>query len=269
MEALNQERIIQEIISKAGMAHGCSLEELAQMRVDAYNNSVGNLGDYDCPICKNKGYVQYVGKNAEEITRECECMPIRITRKTIRESGLSNILNKCTFANFQTHEKWQENARDMAKRFVTDHENKWFFAGGQVGCGKTHLCTAIVGEFLSEGIRAKYMLWRDEATKLKSIIMDDDYGIEISKIEQIPVLYIDDFFKTEKGKKPTTSDVNIAFEILNYRYMNPGLITIISSELTVDDIIDIDQAVGSRIYERSKGSCLCIGQDIKKNYRLR
>ena len=42
------------------------------------------------------------------------------------------------------------------------------FIGGQVGAGKTHLCTAMVGEFLKRGISAKYMLWRDDALKLKA-----------------------------------------------------------------------------------------------------
>lgn len=269
MEALTQEKLLQMFLSADNTAHGYDPAAYARMRVDAYNAAVGSLTDYDCPLCKNKGYIQYVGKGGEEITRECRCMPIRETKRVIRESGLQSLLDRCTFDAYRTDEPWQKSAKAAAQRFVTDHKDKWFFAGGQVGCGKTHLCTAIVREFLLNGIRAKYMLWRDEITGLKAIVMEDGYSGAITGIKQMPVLYIDDFFKSERGKPPTTADVNIAFEILNYRYNNPELITLISSELTVDDILQIDQAIGSRIYERCRDSCLCIGRDTKKNYRLR
>ena len=46
------------------------------------------------------------------------------------------------------------------------------------------------------------------------------------------------------GKPITQGDINIAFEIINYRYIN-DLITIISSELLLDEIINIDEATGS------------------------
>ena len=61
-----------------------------------------------------------------------------------------------------------------------------------------------------------------------------------------------DFLKTGKGQEPTTGDVNLAFELINARYADPTKLTIISSELPVAEIVDIDEAVGSRIYERSK-----------------
>ena len=76
----------------------------------------------------------------------------------------------------------------------------------------------------------------------------------------VEVLYIDDLFKTEQGRNPTTADVNIAFEILNYRYRNPELITIISSERTIQDIVKIDEAVGSRIFEKSRNCCINISE---------
>ena len=82
------------------------------------------------------------------------------------------------------------------------------------------------------------------------------------------MLYIDDFFKTERGKSPTSGDINIAFELLNYRYINGQLITIISCERDVDEVMRIDEAVGSRIYERTRGNCVCIDSKPGRNYRL-
>ena len=95
----------------------------------------------------------------------------------------------------------------------------------------------------------------------------------IDRFKKAEVLYIDDLFKTGKAPdgsvlKITGADVNVAFEIINYRYNNPALVTIISSELTEDEILDIDEATGGRIYERAK-KAFSIGKDRKKNYRIK
>ena len=266
METINE---ILKRLEQGSSEHGYSYEDVVKQRVESYNQRKGDLTGHDCPVCNNKGYVMYVRNGTEEVMKECECMKIRRTRQSISNSGLSDILEECTFDTFEVTEDWQGVIKDIAQNFVTDHQKKWFFAGGQVGCGKTHLCTAITGTFLKAGMESKYVLWMDEVNKLKANVMTDIYSRDITKLKTIPVLYIDDLFKTERDKKPTTSDIKITFEILNYRYMNPNLITIISSEHSIDDIIDIDEAIGSRIYERSKSSCICIGHDSKKNYRLK
>ena len=244
-------------------------KEFAQLKVDTFNNRVGDMKGYDCPICKNKGYIMRLNENLFEVMAECECMKIRKTVSRIEKSGLKYLLKDYTFEKYIVHSEWQKKAKAMAMEFLSDYQNKWFFAGGQVGCGKTHLCTALVGEFINSGKPAHYMLWRDEIVQLKAIVTDDEaYGKAIGKLKEIEVLYIDDFFKTERGKMPSTAEINIAFELLNYRYNNPNLITIISSERLIDDIIDIDEAVGSRIYQRSMQYCLIVNYDRSKNYRL-
>lgn len=240
-----------------------------QRAVNNYNNCIGTLVGYDCIICKNKGNIAEL-INGNDTMRDCKCMQVRHSLDRIERSGLKHLMADYIFDNYKAIEPWQAQAKDMAIAFTSDYENKWFFAGGQVGCGKTHLCTAIVGHFLKMGKSAKYMLWRDEVVPLKALVTDDEaYVSTINKLKRVGVLYIDDFFKTERGKNPSTADINIAFELLNYRYNNSDLITIISSEMLIDDIIDIDEAVGSRIYQKTKDYCLVINYDRAKNYRLR
>lgn len=64
----------------------------------------------------------------------------------------------------------------------------------------------------------------------------------------------------------TGPDVNLAFEFLNYRYNDLGLVTLLSTEKTVEELLDADEAVGSRVFERSRGYCLRFSG---KNRRLR
>ena len=143
--------------------------------------------------------------------------------------------------------------KQEALRYLSDHNGRRFFIGGQAGAGKTHICTALVGQLIQKGYGAKYMLWKDESAKLKRVMHESaQYERLLQELKSVPVLYIDDFFKTSvnsEGNKtpPTQGDINLAFEILNYRY-NQDRITIISSEMTIKEIIACDEAVGSRIF---------------------
>jgi DNA replication protein DnaC len=84
-------------------------------------------------------------------------------------------------------------------------------------------------------------------------------------MKQVDVLYWDDLFK--HPKEPTSFEIDLAFEVLNYRYLNLKP-TIISSERTPNELLAIDEALGSRILERSKGH-LAVIQGIECNYRLK
>jgi DNA replication protein DnaC len=78
---------------------------------------------------------------------------------------------------------------------------------------------------------------------------EDWYQAKIKKLKRVPVLYIDDFFKGGASD----ADIKLAFEILNARYNDTALRTIISSEIDLDGLMRIDEAIGGRIYERSRG----------------
>jgi DNA replication protein DnaC len=114
------------------------------------------------------------------------------------------------------------------------------------------------------------MLWCEDSKKLKALVNEyTEYQTAISELKNVPVLYIDDFFKTQHGEQPTKGDINLAFEILNHRLMNPELITIISSEKTMMNLLEYDEATMSRIYQHTGTYKTDIPKDIKKNYRLK
>lgn len=209
-----------------------------------------------------------IARNGDTLMQECDCMTKRRSLKRIEESGMAGLLQKCTIDSFETEAEWQKDIKGAADRFLKCSDGRWFYIGGQVGCGKTHICTAIVGEMMNAGMSARYMLWRDDVVRLKACVNDESYGDEMERLKRANVLYIDDFFKTRSGDKPTQGDLNIAFELLNHRYSNQ-IPTIISSERTINEILEIDEAVGSRIYERARGFCMNIGRDPEKNWRLR
>ena len=107
------------------------------------------------------------------------------------------------------------------------------------------------------------MLWRSVAPRLKSLVNSrEEYEQLMREYRDTEVLYIDDFFKGTV----TDPDKNLAFELLNDRYNSRKTMTIISSEKTIEEILGIDEAIGSRMYERSKGYYVKTAAD---NWRLR
>ena len=197
--------------------------------------------------------------------RECACMAKRRSLRHIQESGLYDLLEDYTFDKYKTPEPWQAAAKQKAQAYLTDHAGKWFVACGTVGSGKSHLCTALCGAFLEAGKEVRYMRWRDDSTQIKAAVTDDyEYARLINPLKKADVLYIDDLFK---GGQPTDADKKLAFEIIDYRYGKRSLPTIISGERTVNELLAIDEAVGSRVVERCKGYCITVTGN--KNWRLK
>lgn len=262
--------MLQALKNPSNTAQSCeNIKNYMEERCKTWNLEQGDLVGYDCPVCRNKGKIA-IFENGYEFYMDCKCMEIRRSLWRAEKSGLKHLLQSCTFERYIATEKWQKQVLETAKEYTRNHENQWFYMGGQVGSGKTHICSAIVGEFLKLGLEARYMLWRDQVVSLKAMVMDDEaYAKSISPLKTCKVLYIDDFFKTEQKERPTTADINVAFEILNYRYNNPEMITVISSEYSIKELLDMDEAVGSRIYQKTKKYCIFISRHAEKNYRMK
>lgn len=257
--------------------------EVAERNAESYNKSEGDrhLADgYNCDVCRNKGLVAVIRERKdirgnevfEEYLTPCKCDKVRKSIMRMKRSGLESLFKKYRFENYNVEEAWQQTIKEKAMSFAK-HPEPVFFIGGQSGCGKTHLCTAISRELLFAGNELRYVLWRDESIKLKAAINNEEkYQSIISELKQVDVLYIDDFLKVPIGQdasKPTSADLSLALEIINNRY-NAKLITIISSEWSINEIIGFDEALGGRIYEMGGAEyCTSLKKDRSRNYRIR
>lgn len=228
------------------------------------NGALPTAPEYRCELCHDTGQIIHRVPGSIEISvSECECAIKRRNALRIKRSGLADVMNRYTFEAYKTPDKQTAAIKAAALRYVAESRGEWFVIVGRPGSGKTHVCTAIVGKLIEGGKNCKYMLWRDEVRELKALVNDNSaYRERMNLLKNVDVLYIDDFLK---GRAVSDGDLNVAFELLNARY-NARKRTIISGERTIGAIMDIDEAIGSRIYERSKnGYCF---ETSPENWRL-
>lgn len=273
---------LNEILQRLNIQHGSGQEmtpeEYEQQRCNWANDNKGDLNEYDgynCDICKNKGVVYFLQENPYSkqkvmTLKPCKCSSIRATLRRAKKSGLNNILTDYTFDKYEVTTEWQRVVKEKAQAFCKDDQAHWFYIGGQTGAGKTHICTAIAAHYIKSGLDCRYMLWRDDAVKLKAVVNDfAKYQELIEPFKSVDVLYIDDYLKVQDGTEPTTADINLAFELLNYRLLDKDKITIISSEFTMPRALELDEATNGRIYQKAGNYKINIDRDFNKNYRLK
>ena len=249
-----------------------NFRENMQWQCDAYNKTKGNFDDgYDCPDCLNRGYFLAI-KDDVIVQSECKCMSIRRSLIRLKNSGLGDIARQYTFDAYETRSEWQKKAKAKAERYVAENPEKWLFCGGQSGCGKTHLCTAVCMELINQGHDVKYILWRDIVHSTEQNRFNEgNFRKKFQEMQNVEILYIDDFLKTThrvNGKiVPSETELNTAYEIINSRVIS-GKKTIISSELHINDISQLDEATGGRISAASKGFQIQINFEANRNSRF-
>ena len=224
-----------------------------------------SLTQYKCSKCRDLTFIF-----KEDGVSPCECRGLIEAQNIIKNSGISDSFRKMTLENFNYKLNQQAiESFTVASKYVNNiasiinsRENSILFCG-KVGSGKTHLSMGVANKLMDRGIATIIMPYSQDIIRLKQNRMDKEYYNRlISKYKRAKVLLIDDLFKGGI----TNSDINIMFEIINYRYFNHKPM-IISSEKTSKELLNIDEAIGSRVIEMSKNYLVdIIGKNL--NYRI-
>ena len=245
---------------------------ITQQLVELDNLKKGSLTGFDCDICLNKGFVSiYVKESDSSKIDECECMKVRKSRKIAEDSNMGDLLMH-RLNDFKAVEPFQEVMKYKTTDYILNARREWFLALGQSGCGKTMICSSIINERMTrydevnrKYMQVKYMIWNDYVDSMNKLRFDYDKENYFNDYAKTDLLYIDDLFKC----RSTNNDVRLAFDIINYRYNN-NLPTIISSELTIDEIRSIDEALAGRMFQKATERYVVqIGKDESKNYRFK
>jgi len=211
---------------------------------------------YECPDCKDTLWLHLGGNNF----KPCHCREVKQARKIIEKSGIAKAFASKTIRDYIPKNSTQEDAKyisiDYVKNFkeiVKERNNSIMFLG-QPGSGKTHLTIAIANALLKAGIAVRYMQYREEITAIKQVINDEqDYSRLMNNWKNAPVLLIDDLYKgIIRNGKANESELSIMFDLINHRYLAQKPV-MVSSEFYLNQILDFDEATGTRISEMAKG----------------
>lgn len=226
---------------------------------------------YKCEKCQDRGWIIIPKEHSQPLFIKCECQNVNKVKGQWKESGIKVEMCKYTFSNYKVWNEFSKKAKESASSYYLNFDvvrysrhNSIMFCG-QVGSGKTHLAVALSLNLLNNDLNVVYFPYRDMITSIKQNMLDAEYYANIiNKYQVCDVLFIDDLFKG----KINESDINIIFEIINYRYYN-CLPIIVSTEFTIDKLLAFDEGVGSRIYEMCKRYVVEMPKGIGNNYRLR
>lgn len=248
------------LMESLGIEFRLNLERMAE---------VSNNRTYKCLRCKDEGsyVVEPAGEHGAEVRKICECVKCGTAPKI---DGLPYALTQKSFDNYNCSSSITDNAKSIAVDYVMkfksleNHRCNSIVFMGQSGAGKTHLASAISNVLIKNNIPVTYMNYRQDITELKQVVTDVEYYARImGKFKRASVLFIDDLLKG----KPTDTDRNYLFEILDYRYLNYKPV-IITTEHDIATLSDYDEAIAGRIYEMCAEHSMLFPQNVQLNFRF-
>ena len=223
---------------------------------------------YECDICKDKGYILDEHGNFKEY---CKCYKKQRAINLLEKSGLEHVYKHYTFEGYETTEEWQKNYKQRTMKFLKQPSNAFVFLGSS-GIGKTHLMTALTVHLIGQGKEALYVKWVNEMSKAKNNYWKMSPRL-LERMRTVEVLYLDDFLKGTSLNDIHKDESRFAMDIIDARYNNPKLITIVSSEWSLGQLGNYNTALTGRLVEMCGGidSDYLIDAGYKKNgnYRLK
>ena len=188
---------------------------------------------YTCKQCKDTGVVD--GKT-------CTCVNKIISQLLKEKSGITE-----EFPSFLDVKDLEENEKVLYKKMqewctkFPDVKNKNIFITGDVGVGKTFLCSCMANELIKKG----QFVYYTTAFNLNQTFIDYCKG-DVSALE--PALACDVLIIDDLGTEPILKNITLEYLylVLNERLIS-GKSTIINSNLFPDAIID---KYGERIFSR-------------------
>ena len=163
------------------------------------------------------------------------------------KSGISRAFAGRTLDKMEAKDEETKSAIDTCRDYCENGKEKNLIITGRVGTGKTSLAIGTANLLLKKGIRVRYVGYRELVGEVKPLAMDPKMREKaMAKYKNIQVLVLDDLYKSNI----TDADLALIYEIINHRYMNCKS-TVVTSEKTIKELMNIDEAIASRLAEGS------------------
>lgn len=218
-----------------------------------------NFTPSECEVCRDKEWVFWRDEAGEMQMKPCICQLKKQAKKFMMLSGISKSYENKSFDNFVSDDLETKTAKETALKYAQDFRGKNLILSGLTGSGKTHLAIAVIRAIIDQGVMAKYVSYRDLVNDIK-FSKDDERTKRLKKYTGCTTLFIDDMYKG----KPSDADINVLYEVINDRYTK-RLGTVITTELSINQINDIESSIAGRLVEYAEGYIVQMGH---RNRRL-
>lgn len=247
--------------------------------------------EYSCPKCKDKGgwveerksEINYIGSDGKkhpmrnQVWVDCSCAKQRKLERLINGSHITPEFQKMRFENF-VGEGLDTKILNMAKKAkqyydefaeIRNTPKNGIALLGQPGIGKTHLLMAISNNLmLKRQVPVMYFPFVTMTSEMRANQFEKEETIT-QQAKEIDVLFIDDLYKPAAGKPKASEWEQLKmYDIVNYRYLNRKPI-LLSCELDPAQLLAIDEATGSRLFEMTEDYTVSVPKDFRLNYRTR
>lgn len=234
-----------------------------------FNSVIGEINPvtftFECDTCEDSGLVTATEsdisdgikvfttydwtEDKDKLFKECQCAITKKFKLMMLRSGLDDVID-LRIGDYKIKHKWQKEIKEKLIKFAKQ-PTRSFLVSGQTGSGKTMamniLFKNLVGKY---GRQGHYLEWETFMTQSNNNYREIDLK-DYDYISKIPILYIDDFLKCPNNDTSSigTNEVRFARNVINQRYKNDKLITLISTELTEKQLESIDGSLHGRIVE--------------------
>lgn len=233
--------------------------------------------EYECHKCKDQRVVVVMTDTAEEMPigdarmyvrigdqmavrehymRQCTCVERKRVERLFKSSHISEEFRKVGFKGFTVEGRptCVKQARDTALDYYTKFDEirhsdaNSIMLNGTPGSGKTHLLMAVSNGLIRQGISVHYFPWAEGFNELRNNLDELQQRIEI--MTSVDVLFVDDLYKGRRAPTDFMLEQLVAIVYKRYLEHKPMLV---STEKTMENMLEIDEGVARRILERSVG----------------
>jgi DNA replication protein DnaC len=216
---------------------------------------------YDCPKCKDEGFIFNPERNA---AHRCECIERKKLQRMLKSSNMSEDALHKSFDNFiiagadprvvqacELAREYSDGLVARVKRGQSLNGVPWFGLLGTSGSGKTHLVTATVAPLIGLGVYPLFFNWVQSFTEWLSYYSNSDEAFMVDDIRQriynCELLVMDDICK--ESQRDTW--IKEFYGIVDYRYRKQ-LPIVYTSEYYHQLIGFLSKATAGRLFERTR-----------------
>lgn len=213
----------------------------------------------------------------------CSCVKEKTLDNNYLRSGLTPLMQKCTFENFdfrfypenkhdevkgisyaQTAKLTHGASREFVQRFLKNPNTQGLLFTGPVGSGKTYLACCIANSIIKSGGRVMFVVVPDWLDEIRSTY-DQNTKTEFTErnildaAREIPLLILDDL----GVHNYTEWTKNKLYSIINHR-LNHQMATIITTNLSVAELSEhLGDRTTSRLFQMCKFYRLLVDTNIR------